>query len=80
MSLMWFYFTFAEYLTTWYGNEPAEMAVFQLEGERPVLAPLFWAMVAFCFLIPAPLLAIKRLRTITGTVIASAFVVAGHVA
>src|SRR6266849_3024695 len=28
MSLLWFYFTFAEYQTVWYGNEPSEMAVF----------------------------------------------------
>jgi molybdopterin-containing oxidoreductase family membrane subunit len=27
MSLIWFYFTFGEYLTSWYGNEPEEMAV-----------------------------------------------------
>jgi molybdopterin-containing oxidoreductase family membrane subunit len=28
MSLLWGYFVFAERLTTWYGNEPAGMAVF----------------------------------------------------
>jgi len=28
MSLLWFYFTFSEYLTTFYGNEPDEMRVF----------------------------------------------------
>jgi len=76
MSLLWFYFTFAEYLTTWYGNEPSEMAVFRSKISGP-FAPLFWAMVACCFLIPVILLAFKRLRTIRGTAIASAFVVAG---
>ncbi|HEY7545883.1 MAG TPA: NrfD/PsrC family molybdoenzyme membrane anchor subunit [Blastocatellia bacterium] len=76
MSLIWFYFTFAEYLTTWYGNEPAEKVVFQAKIGGPY-SPLFLAMVACCFLIPAPLLAIKRLRTIKGTVIASACVVTG---
>jgi molybdopterin-containing oxidoreductase family membrane subunit len=76
MSLVWFYFTFAEYLTTWYGNEPVEKAVFHSKVGGP-FSPLFVAMVACCFLIPAPLLAIKRLRTITGTVIASACVVIG---
>src|SRR4029079_13889012 len=25
MSLLWFYFTFTEYLVTWYGNDPVEM-------------------------------------------------------
>jgi molybdopterin-containing oxidoreductase family membrane subunit len=34
-------------------------------------------MVACCFVIPVPLLAFRRLRTIRGTVIASALVVAG---
>ena len=28
MSLLWFYFTFTEYLVTWYGNEAPEMPVF----------------------------------------------------
>ncbi len=28
MSLLWIYFTFAENLTVWYGNDPSEMAVF----------------------------------------------------
>jgi molybdopterin-containing oxidoreductase family membrane subunit len=76
MSLIWFYFTFAEYLTTWYGNEPAEMAVFRskVSGQYAVL---FWAMIVCCFIIPAPLLAIKRLRTIEGTVIASALIIIG---
>src|SRR5215216_3959695 len=76
MSLLWFYFTFAEYLTTWYGNEPAEMVVFRSKMSG-TYSPLFWAMVACCFLVPIPVLAIKRLRTITGTVVASVGVVIG---
>jgi molybdopterin-containing oxidoreductase family membrane subunit len=76
MSLIWFYFTFAEYLTTWYGNEPAEMAVFESKVSG-AYAPLFWVMVCCCFMVPAPLLAIKRLRTITGTVVASVLVIVG---
>jgi len=76
MSLLWFYFVFAERLTTWYGNEPSEMAVFWLTQRGP-LAPLFWAMLFCNFLIPFPLLAIKKLRTITGTVVASVCVVVG---
>jgi Ni/Fe-hydrogenase subunit HybB-like protein len=76
MSLLWFYFVFAERLTTWYGNDPAENAVLHttLSGSY---APLFWAMIFCNFLIPFPLLAIKRLRTIGGTVIASVGVVIG---
>ncbi len=76
MSLLWFYFTFAERLTAWYGNSPPEMAVFW-ESIRKQFAPLFWAMVVCNFIIPVPILAIKRLRTITGTAIASAAVVVG---
>lgn len=34
-------------------------------------APLFWAMVLFCFVIPFPILAISRTRTIAGTLVAS---------
>jgi molybdopterin-containing oxidoreductase family membrane subunit len=76
MSLLWFYFVFAERLTTWYGNEPSEMAVFWTT-QRGAYAPLFWTMVFCNFLLPFPILAIKRLRTITGTVIASLGVVVG---
>ncbi len=76
MSLLWFYFVFSERLTGWYGNESSEMAVFWLT-QRGSFAPLFWAMIFCNFLIPFPLLAIKKLRTITGTAIASAAVVVG---
>src|SRR5207302_10907130 len=37
----------------------------------------FWTMVFCNFVIPFPLLAIRRLRTITGTVIASSTIVVG---
>src|SRR5690348_14088070 len=76
MSLLWFYFVFSERLTGWYGNESSEMAVFWLT-QRGSFAPLFWTMVFCNFLIPFPLLAIKKFRTITGTAIASATVVVG---
>jgi len=76
MSLLWVYFVFAERLTTWYGNERSEMAVFWLT-QRGSYSPLFWTMVTCNFLIPFPLLAIKKLRTITGTFIASVGVVIG---
>src|SRR5947207_3434041 len=74
MSLLWGYFTFAERLTTWYGNNSAEMAVFW-ETQTGAYSPLFWTMVLCNFVIPFPLLAIRRLRTITGTVIASSLIV-----
>jgi molybdopterin-containing oxidoreductase family membrane subunit len=76
MSLLWFYFTFTEYLVTWYGNEAAEMPVFwsKISGRY---APLFWLMVACNFIIPFPILAIKRLRTIPLICFASVLIVIG---
>lgn len=70
MACLWFYFTFAEHLTTWYGQEPTEITVFnaKLYGR---FAPYFWAMFLFCFLIPFPILAHPRTRTVAGTVVAS---------
>src|SRR5262249_56101352 len=40
-------------------------------------SPLFWSMVFCCFIIPLPILAFKKLRTITGTLIASIGIVIG---
>ena len=76
MSLLWFYFTFAEYLTTYYGGEPREMAVLytKLSGKY---APLFWAMVISNFVIPLVILSNKKTRTIAGTIVASATVTVG---
>ncbi|OGP89601.1 MAG: hypothetical protein A2157_16985 [Deltaproteobacteria bacterium RBG_16_47_11] len=76
MTLLWFYFTFAEYITIVYGNEPVHMAIFwsKLTGK---FAPLFWLHFVLCFVIPLPILAIKKYRTIRGTVIASISIVLG---
>lgn len=76
MAVLWLYFTFAEYLTTYYGNEPDEMRVFwsKFTGKYAVY---FWAMVVFNFVIPFPILAWNRTRTITGTVIASISIMIG---
>jgi molybdopterin-containing oxidoreductase family membrane subunit len=70
MACLWLYFTFAEHLTAWYAQEPVEIEVFdaKLFGH---FAPLFWAMVIFCFGIPFPILAFSRTRTIAGTLVAS---------
>ena len=76
MSLLWGYFVFNERLTTWYGNQPHEMNVFW-STQTGEYAPLFWAMVLFNFVIPFPLLTIKKLRSVTATVIASCGVLAG---
>ncbi|OGS04688.1 MAG: hypothetical protein A3G41_00310 [Elusimicrobia bacterium RIFCSPLOWO2_12_FULL_59_9] len=63
LCCFWFYFTFLEFITTFYGRETAHMAVFNAKffGEY---AWLFWTMFACCFLIPLPVLAIKPLRTV----------------
>ena len=76
MSLLWVYFVFSERLTSWYGNESSEIAVFWLT-QRGSFSPLFWTMVTCNFLIPFPLLAIKKLRSILTISIASATVVFG---
>jgi molybdopterin-containing oxidoreductase family membrane subunit len=70
MTLLWFYFTFGEYLTTWYGGEPVEMGVFWAKVTGPY-APFFWAMFFCCFILPFGLLCRRRTRTIAGTVVAS---------
>ncbi|HEY7289240.1 MAG TPA: NrfD/PsrC family molybdoenzyme membrane anchor subunit [Vicinamibacterales bacterium] len=70
MSLLWAYFVFAERLTTWYGNDVAEMNVFYTT-QRGSFSPLYWTMVVCNFLIPLVLLGIRKFRTITGCVAAS---------
>ncbi len=76
LSLLWFYFTLAEYLTTFYGGGVDELAVFwsKVTGKY---SSLFWLMVLFCFVIPFPILALKKIRTILGTTIASLSVLIG---
>jgi Ni/Fe-hydrogenase subunit HybB-like protein len=70
MALLWLYFTLGEYLTTYYGGEPSHLVIFysKLTGR---FAPAFWVMVVTCFIIPFPILAFRRTRTVQGTVIAS---------
>ena len=76
MSLLWAYFVFAERLTIWYGNEPSEIAVMNVT-QRGSFAPLYWTMVVCNFVIPFTILSLKKLRTITGCVIASFGVLIG---
>jgi Ni/Fe-hydrogenase subunit HybB-like protein len=61
---------------TWFGNESAEMPVFwsKISGRY---APLFWLMVTCNFLIPFPILAIKKLRTIPLIFVASCGILVG---
>ncbi len=76
MSLLWSYFVFAERLTIWYGNESSEVAVLNVT-QKGSFAPLYWTMVACNFVVPFFMMSIKRLRTISGCVIASFGVLIG---
>jgi len=77
MALLWFYFTFAEFLTTYYGGEPTHMVVFLSKTEGK-FSPVFWTMVVSCFVIPFSLLCNRRTRgTIWGPVVASVSVELG---
>jgi molybdopterin-containing oxidoreductase family membrane subunit len=76
MSLLWFYFTFSEFLTAFFGNEPTEMRVFFYKFSGPY-APMFWGMVACNFLIPVGILSRRKTRTIPGIMIASCTIVIG---
>jgi len=76
MTLLWFYFTFTEYITVYYGGEPIHMTIFwsKFTGR---FAPYFWGMFLFCFVIPLPLLSLRKTRTPLGTLIASISVIIG---
>ncbi|MBI3947275.1 MAG: polysulfide reductase NrfD [Armatimonadetes bacterium] len=65
MCLLWFYFTFGEFLTTFYGQFPDEMRVFEAKMYGAFALP-FWAMVvcmvgAF-FVITLPLVPVRLQR------------------
>lgn len=76
MSCSWFYFTLAEFLTSFYGGDPVQMNVFwtKVSGK---FSPLFWMTFAYCFIIPFAILCNRKTRTPVGTLIASVFVVIG---
>jgi Ni/Fe-hydrogenase subunit HybB-like protein len=73
MSLVWAYFTVAEYITIWYGKQPAEYAILHERVYGPY-APYFWAMIVLNFAVPFVLLGVKRLRRIA-TITACGFAV-----
>jgi len=76
MTLLWFYLTFAEYLTGYYGNGPEEMKVFwsKFTGR---FWPTFWAMAVCNFVIPMIFLVRLRHHAVGKTVVASVAVVIG---
>jgi molybdopterin-containing oxidoreductase family membrane subunit len=76
MTLLWFYLTFAEYLTGYYGNEPEEMKVFwsKFTGRFWIT---FWAMVVLNFVVPIAFLVRLQRHAIGKTVAASLCIVVG---
>jgi Ni/Fe-hydrogenase subunit HybB-like protein len=76
MSLLWTYFVFAERLTTWYGNDTAEMNVYYVT-QHGSFSPLYWTMVVCNFIVPFTIVGLRKLRTIAGCVIASFCVCVG---
>ena len=75
-SLIWFYFTFAEYLTAFYGGEPGEMRTFWAKLSGPFAIP-FWLMILGCFVVPLALMSRQATRNPRGTMIAGIAVVIG---
>ncbi|RMD88332.1 MAG: polysulfide reductase [Calditrichaeota bacterium] len=76
MSLLWFYFTFSEYLTGYFGHEPYEMKVFFYKFSGSY-APFFWSMVLCNFIIPVLTLSIKKTRNIKGVLVSAVSVLIG---
>lgn len=76
MSLLWFYFTFSEYLTGVFAAEPHEMHIILYKFTGPY-SLFFWGMVLCNFLIPVIILSFRRFKTISGILIASIVVVIG---
>ncbi len=76
MSLLWFYFTFAEYLTGYYGSEPEEMKVFWAKWSGPFW-PFFWGMALTNFVIPILCLVRLGRHTIGKVLTASVSVLVG---
>ena len=76
MSLLWFYFTFAEYLTGYYGAEPEEMKVFWAKVSGPFW-PYFWTMVLCNLFIPLACLVRLGAHTIGKVLAASLSIIVG---
>lgn len=69
LTLAWFYFTFAEFITDIYGNETAHITVIWAKFFEEFQGALVW-MFLLCFVVPLPILALRRLRTINSIVFA----------
>jgi molybdopterin-containing oxidoreductase family membrane subunit len=76
MAAVWFYLTFSEYLTGFFGREPSEMDVMMYKLTGPYAFP-FWLMVFLNFVVPVALLSRRRTRTIPVILIVSIGIVIG---
>jgi molybdopterin-containing oxidoreductase family membrane subunit len=77
LSLLWFYFTWSEALTYWYGRTPAELDLLALLMFGPVL-PLFVASALCCCVVPAAVLIFNPLRnSLRGVTLAASLIVVG---
>ena len=75
-ALLWGYFTFAEHLTVWYGNEHAERAVFDYRIFGGY-GWLFWTMIVVNVVIPLSILPFPKGRKPLGTAIVGLGVLLG---
>jgi len=69
------YFTFSEYLTSWYGSEKWELHLIYKLFDRSEFGPMFVYAAFIGVLIPIIIVAIPKTRTINGITIASVIVV-----
>lgn len=76
MTAMWFYFTFAEYLTTGYGALPEEWEVFMSKMSGDFSVP-FWIMVSCMTVAFFLLLLLRNKYAVVATVTASVLIVVG---
>ncbi|MHC5037747.1 MAG: NrfD/PsrC family molybdoenzyme membrane anchor subunit [Planctomycetota bacterium] len=76
MTVLWFYFTLSEYLTTGYGGLLEEWDVFTAKMTG-VFSTYFWVMVVSMFLAFILLVFARKAWPVGSTVIASVFVVMG---
>lgn len=76
MSIIWFYLTFSEYLTGFFGGVPAEIDVMMFKFTGPYAFP-FWTMVFVNFVLPVTILSRQKTRTIPAILIVSIGVVIG---
>ncbi|MGE5248031.1 MAG: NrfD/PsrC family molybdoenzyme membrane anchor subunit [Verrucomicrobiota bacterium] len=60
MTLVWGYFYFSEFLTTWYSRLPEDWALISSYGGHYL--PLFLVMIVCNFVIPLPALCLRRVR------------------